>query len=68
MEGYYEPEWYDYCCWSMLKRHVIESFTDWDSYHGEDWPENYCPRKLKRNPAEILKYARKLTDSVGGAA
>ncbi len=59
MSGYYEPEWYDRCCWSMLKDFVFESFTDWENYHGHTgWPDNKCPRKLKRNTAAILKHAR----------
>lgn len=59
MSGYFEPEWSDRCSWSMLKEFVIESFTDWESYRGHTgWPDNNCPRKLKRNPAAILKHAR----------
>lgn len=63
VRGYDEPEWSDNCCWSILKHYVFESFTDWDNFHGEGWPKNHCPRKLKRNPAEILKYARSLVQS-----
>ena len=64
MSGYYEPEWDDNCCWSMLKDHVFECFTDWGSCtETSGWPDNHCPRKLKRNPAEILKYARTLAES-----
>lgn len=57
MSGYYEPEWRDRCCWSILKDFVFESFDEWICAENE-WPENHCPRKLKRNPAAILKYAR----------
>lgn len=64
MSGYYEPEWDDKCCWSILKDHVFESFTDWGSCtEATGWPENNCPRKLKRNTAEILKYARTLAEA-----
>lgn len=65
MSGYYEPEWWDMCAWSMLKEFVFDSFSDWDKPDESGWPENKCPRKLKRNPAAILRYARQMK---GGAA
>jgi hypothetical protein len=69
MSGYYEPEWSDACCWTMLKEYVFDTFTDWDDYSGEDgWPKNTCPRWLIRNPAAILKYARQLAQQPGGTA
>lgn len=66
VQGYEEPEWGDYCCWSILKEYVFDSFTDWDNFHGDGWPENHCPRKLIRNTAEILKFGRELAAAKGG--
>lgn len=68
VSGYYEPEWDDNCCWSMLKDYVFESFTDWGSCtESTGWPDDNCPRKLKRNTAAILKYARQLAKQKGGS-
>jgi len=69
MSGYEEPEWEDDNCWSILTDHVFESFTDWGSCtEATGWPEDYCPRKLKRNTAAILNYGRTLAAQKRGNA
>ncbi|MBY8106419.1 hypothetical protein KW456_04735 [Vibrio fluvialis] len=55
--GYYEPEWWDKDALSMLREAVIDSFTDWGTCDGDSWPENNCPKILKRSPRHAVAYA-----------
>ena len=68
VSGYYEQEWEDSCAWSILRNHIIESFTDWKNFHGDGWPKNYCPKRVKANPAGIFSHARILAVAKAGAA
>lgn len=66
MVGYYEPEWSDLDAWSILKSYVISEFDDWENVtHDRGWPINTCPRRVKANPAGILRYARGMTKKGG---
>lgn len=63
MSGYYEPEWSDSDAWSMLRNFVIDSFDDWDGFDyegGPGYPENLCPRKVRKNPRHIFAVAKQL--------
>lgn len=55
--GYYEPEWWDKDALSMLRGEVIESFTDWSTCDGDKWPENNCPKILRRSSRHAVAYA-----------
>ncbi len=57
--GYYEPEWWDKDALSMLREYVFDSFTDWGTCDGESWPENHCPKLLKKSSRHALAYAKK---------
>ena len=65
VEGYYEPEWDGMDAWSILRSFVISSYERWDSFDFESdrWPKNDCPRKVKSNPAGILRDARRLIEA-----
>ena len=63
MSDYYEPEWSDSDAWSMLRNFVIDSFYDWDNFDYESsrgYPENLCPRKVRKNPRHIFAVAKQL--------
>ncbi|WP_158138700.1 hypothetical protein [Vibrio metschnikovii] len=55
--GYYEPEWWDEDALSMLRKAVIDSFTDWGACDGGKWPDNNCPKILKRSSRHAVAYA-----------
>ena len=63
VSGYYEQEWEDSCAWSILRNHVVDSFTDWKDFKGEGFPDNNCPKKVKANPAGIFRHAKSLLDN-----
>lgn len=56
--GYYEPEWWDKDALSMLLEAVSNSFTDWGTCDGDNWPENNCPRILRKSCRHAIAYAK----------
>ena len=60
VSGYEYQEWSDYDAYSELRKYIIDSFTDWENFQGEGWPENNCPRAIKRNVGAMFRYARSL--------
>ncbi|WP_345873023.1 hypothetical protein [Shewanella algae] len=65
MTGYYEREWSDLDAWSIIKSYVVDSFDDWKNAPDGEWPINTCPRRVKANPAGILRYARGMAKKGG---
>lgn len=58
MSGYYEPEWEDSDCYSILFSYVMDHFFDWGKCDGTNYPECEWPSNVPRNPHYIFRVAK----------